>query len=314
MNSVASPESLVEFVGSRRELIEQALESSLPHGGGCPAELAKAMHYAVFPGGKRLRPLLTLLASHVCGGTTDAALPAACAVELVHCYSLVHDDLPAMDDDELRRGRPTCHKKFGEALAILAGDALLTLAFDVMARQIRPSELAVASCRELAAAAGACGMVGGQTDDMSFEAGTAVPSDLPESGSPSRKQPIDMLESMHARKTGALLRACLRLGGLAATASTDEMHALDLYGQRIGLLFQITDDLLDVQGTESVAGKRVGKDQGRGKLTFPQFLGTDASRRRARLLFDEASAAVVPLGRRGELLVELARSILERDR
>jgi geranylgeranyl diphosphate synthase type II len=295
--------SLVEFLESQRELVHRALDEWLPKQDGCPDILSRAMHYAVFPGGKRLRPMLTLLASHVCGGTTEAALPAACAVELVHCYSLIHDDLPAMDDDDLRRGRPTCHKVFGEAMAILAGDALLTLAFEVLARYSQSPILAATCCQELAMASGASGMVGGQVDDI-----------VASGGNPSTYSSANMLESIHARKTGALLRACLRLGALTASADSDAIQSLDTYGQRVGLAFQITDDLLDVQGEESVAGKRLGKDNSRGKLTFPRLLGTEQSRQKARTMCSEACAALTPFGRRAELLNELACFILERDR
>jgi geranylgeranyl diphosphate synthase type II len=303
LNTAAAGLSLAEFIASQGKHIERALSEWLPAEPGCPARLAQAMHYAVFPGGKRLRPLLTLLAADACGGSVEDAMPAACAVEYVHCYSLVHDDLPAMDDDDLRRGRPSCHKVFGEAIAILAGDALLTLAFDVLARRSRSSGLAVASCAELAAAAGACGMVGGQVDDMTAGEQNRSPNSA-----------LEMLESMHARKTGALLRACLRLGGLAAGASDDLLHVFDHYGQAIGLAFQITDDLLDVRGAELAAGKRVGKDTGRGKLTFPGLLGIESSQQRSRSMGREAIAALAPLGGRAELLKELARNIIERDR
>jgi geranylgeranyl diphosphate synthase, type II len=304
LNRAVAPTSLLAFLESRVQLVQRALDEYLPATNDCPTRLVEAMRYAVFPGGKRLRPMLTLLASHVCGGAPDAALPAACAVELVHCYSLIHDDLPAMDDDDLRRGRPTCHKLFGEAMAILAGDALLTLAFEVLTRHSKSPELATVCCFELARAAGAAGMVGGQVDDIRETGGE----------NPSPNGSIEMLESMHARKTGALLRACLRLGALTAGAESKVLQALDVYGQRIGLAFQITDDLLDVQGEESAAGKRVGKDLSRGKLTFPRLLGMEASRQKANAICGEACAAIEPLGQRAELLKQLARFILERDR
>jgi geranylgeranyl diphosphate synthase type II len=285
-------------------IVERTLDEWLPGELGCPPRLAQAMRYAVFPGGKRLRPQLTLLACHVCGGKIEAALPAASAVEFVHCYSLIHDDLPAMDDDDLRRGLPTCHKAFGEAMAILAGDALLTLAFEVLARRSESPELAAACCRELALAAGAAGMVGGQVDDM-IVCGSENQAPI---------DPVEMLESIHARKTAALLRACLRMGALTARASHEYLHALDRYGQKIGLAFQITDDLLDVHGSESATGKRLGKDVGRGKLTFPGLMGLDGSRQKARVICEEACDALLPLGGRANALKELARFILERDR
>jgi geranylgeranyl diphosphate synthase type II len=294
--------SLDEYMESRRRLVDDALQAWIPKAPELPESLAAAMHYAVFPGGKRLRPVLVLLAAESASGTESVALPAACAVELVHCYSLAHDDLPAMDDDDLRRGRPTCHKKFGEATAILAGDALLTLAFEVLARDSSSAELATASCRELAAAAGAGGMVGGQADDIA-----ATVND------PARVA-VETLKSIHSRKTGALLAVCVRLGGLAAEADAATMRALDAFGREIGLAFQVADDLLDAAGDESKTGKRVGKDSGRGKLTFPYTIGIDASRHMARELCDRACAALDPLGPQAERLRELARFVVERDR
>ncbi len=292
-----------QYFEARRAAADAALERWLPRKGDCPAPLAAAMRYAVFPGGKRLRPLLAQLACEACGGSADAALPGACAVELVHCYSLVHDDLPAMDDDDLRRGRPTCHKAFGEAVAILAGDALLTLAFEILAAQCGTPELAAQSCRELALAAGARGMVGGQADDLAGGSGVA-----------GAHGPIERLESIHGRKTGALLHASLRLGAAAAAAAAAALEAIDAFGQKIGLAFQIADDLLDVRGSESETGKRVGKDRGHGKLTYPAVLGADASAQAAQQLCQDACAALAPLGTRGDGLRELARLIVERDR
>jgi geranylgeranyl diphosphate synthase type II len=295
--TVSSP--LLDRLESLRAAVDAALDRWLPTEADCPAALAAAIRYAVFPAGKRLRPMLVLLGCEACGGRHEAALPAACAVELVHCYSLVHDDLPAMDDDDLRRGRPTCHKQFGEALAILAGDALLTLAFETLARHCETPALVAASVRELAAAAGAAGMVGGQADDIA----TVIPDDA-----------LGRIQSIHARKTGALLRASVRLGGLAAAAGPDAMAALDGYGRNIGLLFQIADDLLDAHGEESKAGKRVGKDAGRGKLTYPAIVGAEQSWSMAHELCEEACDQLEPLGSRAEPLRELARFILERDR
>ncbi len=303
MKTIATPTQLAESLDTHRTAVDAALEGWLPHEMDCPESLAAAMRYAVFPGGKRLRPMLVILACESCGGTIQAAMPAACAVELVHCYSLVHDDLPAMDDDDLRRGRPSCHKEFGEALAILAGDAMLTLAFEVLARQARSDQLAAAWCRELAMAAGACGMVGGQVEDIQATENGRVTHD-----------PVEHLKSIHARKTGALLRASVRMGGLAADASPAAFQALDVFGQKIGLAFQITDDLLDTCGEEAATGKRVGKDHGRGKLTFPGLIGSDESRRMLKDLCDQACAALAPLGSRAERLKDLALFIVERDR
>jgi geranylgeranyl diphosphate synthase type II len=238
------------------------------------------------------------MAAEACGGTVEAALPAACAVEMVHAYSLVHDDLPAMDDDDLRRGQPTCHQAFDEATAILVGDGLLAMAFEVLARQVRPAEVAVACSAALARAAGPCCLVGGQADDLHPPG--------PDGG-------LEALQSIHRRKTGALIEASLRLGALTARASTEQLRAILDYGRPLGLAFQITDDLLDVRGNAAEAGKRVGKDAQCGKLTFPGLLGIDESGRRARELIVEACAALAPLGPPAGSLEVLARSVVERN-
>jgi geranylgeranyl diphosphate synthase type II len=248
-----------------------------------------------------------MLACEAAHGSVDGALPAACAVEMVHTYSLVHDDLPAMDDDDLRRGQPTCHKQFGEALAILAGDGLLTAAFEVLAAGY-PARTAAVSCLELARGAGAIGMVGGQTMDLLAEGRIAGDS----------TGEFLSLEDLHSRKTGALFRTALRLGIHAAQgeryggASSELLVAADRYATAFGLAFQVTDDLLDVEGTADKAGKRVGKDAPRGKLTYPGLLGVEESRRKAAELGEQAMAAAHALGSR--LLAELARFVVRRDR
>jgi geranylgeranyl diphosphate synthase, type II len=279
--------------------VESALREYGRFGPGCPGLLAEAMRYSLLAPGKRLRPVLVLLAAEACGGALDAAMPAACAVEMVHTYSLVHDDLPAMDDDDLRRGRPTCHKVYGEATAILAGDALLALAFEVLARDIRPSSAAAACCAVLAQAAGPCQLVGGQADDLAGVDGN---------------DGLDALLAIHRRKTGAMIEASLRLGAISASADARQTEALVEYGRDLGLAFQITDDLLDVRGSEANLGKRVGKDAGRGKLTFPGLLGIDESARRATELIDQACQAVSGFGARAAGLDALARYVLERNR
>ena len=323
MVNALSP-SLAEYSGRLCPQIEAALGDCTELPPGCPPKLAEAMRYSLLAPGKRLRPMLALLAAEACGGDVQAAMPAACAVEMVHAYSLVHDDLPAMDNDDLRRGRPTCHKVFGEALAILAGDALLTLAFQTLAEGLRPPETAAAACAALAAAAGACQLVGGQADDVTgagiMRGATAgLPSSVSEntagqasSGaqrSTTGKSPVfhpehgqdarAALESIHSRKTGAMIRVSLRLGAMAVGAADDQLAALDEYGRRLGLAFQITDDLLERPRNEAAAGKRVGKDAARGKLTFPGLLGVDRSDQCARELVDEACRALLPLGRAG---------------
>ena len=283
-----------------RQKIDAALAAYADFPPGCPQKLGQAIRHSLLAPGKRLRPLLVLWAAEACGGSPEAALPAACAVEMVHAYSLIHDDLPAMDDDDLRRGRPTCHKVFGEALAILAGDALLALAFEVLSRYVEPAATAARCCAVLATAAGATELVGGQADDLAYE-------DAPDAG-------LDTLEAIHRRKTGAMFLASLELGGLIAGASPAQLAALRRYGQAIGLAFQITDDLLDVRGNTQEVGKRVGKDHARGKLTFPGLLGVDQSISRAEALVREACTVLTPLGAAAVNLEAIARSLLERTR
>ena len=227
-------------------------------------------------------------------------MPAACAIEMVHTYSLIHDDLPAMDDDDLRRGQPTCHKAFDEATAILAGDGLLTLAFETLVLDVRPLEIAAACVAELAAASGIAGMVGGQVADLAAENTGGVAS-------------ITYLESIHRHKTGKLLMAALSLGSRIAGAVPETRTALETYGQCVGLAFQIADDLLDVTGDRAKMGKEVRKDGQHGKLTYPALLGETASRDKARELVDNACQAIAPLGERGRGLVTLAEFVLERD-
>lgn len=284
-----------------RPRIDAALDRYTQFDAGCPARLAEAIRYALLAPGKRLRPQLVLLAAEACGGNIDGALPAACAVEMVHAYSLVHDDLPAMDDDDLRRGRPTCHVVYGEAVAILVGDALLARAFEILATHVTPPARAAQCCAVLGRAAGATALVGGQADDLAREAIDGDVGDLHE------------LEAIHARKTGALIVASLELGGIVAGATPAQLASLQAYGRSLGLAFQITDDLLDVSGREAAVGKRVAKDAGRGKRTFPQQLGVDESWRRAAKLIDEACAMIELFGPRSEPLRKLARFVGTRE-
>ncbi len=301
--------TLGEHLDLQRRRVEDALAAYLPLPEGeasaaRPERLASAMRYSVLGGGKRLRPVLCLMAAEACGGSWQGALPAACALELVHTYSLIHDDLPAMDDDDLRRGRPTCHKAYDEATAILAGDGLLTLAFELIAKGVTPDSSALACVRILAEASGPDGMVGGQMADLQAEHRALERRD---EGS------LAELEAIHRRKTGALLNAPLQMGAVIARAPDSHREALARYGRAVGLAFQIIDDLLDVEGDETKLGKRVGKDSGHGKWTYPRFLGVEGSRSRARQLAHEAIAALTPLEARGDRLRDLALALLERD-
>ena len=297
-------------------IVEAGLDRYLATSADCPPRLEEAMRYSVEAGGKRLRPVLVLMACEACGGEIDDAVPAAVAIEMIHTYSLIHDDLPAMDDDDLRRGRPTNHKQFDEATAILAGDGLLTLAFDVLARNIQPAEVAVSCVADLASAAGVEGMVGGQMADLQAEQGEEPSAEGREqSGSAlgSQLSALSQLEAIHLRKTGRLLRSSLTMGARIAGADVATIEMLDHFGKCVGLAFQIADDLLDVTGDVARMGKGLRKDADHGKLTYPGLLGIDESRRRAESLIDDARRSIAPLGDRGHRLDAVARFILERD-
>ncbi len=292
--------SFEQAVEPLRQRIEDRLARYVQSSPDCPPRLSEAMAYSLLAGGKRLRPLLVLMACETCGGDIEAALPAACALEMVHTYSLIHDDLPAMDDDDLRRGRPTNHVVYGEALAILAGDGLLTRAFEIIAEEIVPKSVAAECCADLASAAGWCGMVAGQVADLEAEhQGIAN---------------LDQLEAIHRRKTGRLLCSALTMGARIAGATLEARNRLETYGFAVGLAFQITDDLLDVAGDPAKLGKGTQKDAQHGKLTYPALLGIDDSRRRAARLIDDACRAVEPFGEKARRLVALADYVRERDR
>jgi geranylgeranyl diphosphate synthase type II len=288
---------LAEFVGAG------ASTSSVD----CPDKLREAMSYSLLAGGKRLRPILVLLSCETCGGGIEEALPAACAIEMVHTYSLIHDDLPAMDDDDLRRGRPTNHKVFGEAMAILAGDALLTLAFEVICTHSTSPEIAAHCCADLASAAGWCGMVAGQVADLEAEQ---------EGNRSSESNPgamLAQLEAIHRRKTGRLLSSAVTLGAKVAWADPALVQQMERFGNCVGLAFQIADDLLDVTGDAAKMGKGVRKDATLGKMTYPALLGLENSRGKADALITEACKMLEPLGSRGEKLAALARFVTQRD-
>jgi geranylgeranyl diphosphate synthase type II len=287
---------ILRYLDAWTPRVDARLDALLPLADAEPPVIHEAMRYSVLAGGKRLRPALVLLGARAAGGDEASVLGIACAVELMHTYSLIHDDLPAMDDDDVRRGRPSCHKKFGEAVAILAGDALNTSAFAVIAETApdrgRVADLVLELCR----AAGTAGMVGGQVADLAGEGGSAT---------------VEAVRSIHERKTGALLCSSLRLGALAVGAATDVLDRLTGYGSRMGLAFQIVDDVLDEEGLSAEMGKKAGKDRARGKLTFPAAIGANESRALAARLLGEADALVA--GRpAGDLLASLSSHILTR--
>jgi geranylgeranyl diphosphate synthase type II len=264
----------------------------------CPQKLSDALRYSLLAPGKRLRPVLCILTCEALGGHKSLAMHNAAALEMIHCYSLIHDDLPAMDDDDLRRGRPTCHIQFDEATAILAGDALQAQAFRTMTKSELSSERIVECCAVLAEAAGPEGMVGGQMDDLLAE---------------SQIGNADVLMAIHSRKTGAMIRASVSLGAISAGASEPERCQLSEYGARIGIAFQIADDLLDVEGTQENTGKRTGKDMQRGKLTYPSFWGVEESRRKANQYVSDAIDLIRGYGEASVPLQQLARYIVERS-
>ena len=287
------------YMKARAAAVDAALDRCLPLEADQPQTLHKAMRYSVFAGGKRLRPVLVIAGAEAVGGTMDDVMLTACAIEMIHTYSLVHDDLPAMDNDDFRRGVPTNHKVFGEAMAILAGDALLTLAFGLVAQTFQhraPAGLDKVLA-DIADAAGSRGMVGGQVADLESE---------------GKRVTAETLDFIHTRKTGALIRTSLRVGAMICGATPDQERALSVAGANLGLAFQIVDDVLDVVGSSEELGKTAGKDQVQQKATYPGVHGIDASRTRARWLIAEAETALAALGAPAETIRALGRFIVER--
>lgn len=298
--TVEKNESINEYLARRAEEVNTWLGSMAPSVSTPPQKLHEAMRYSLLAGGKRLRPILLLAAGEALNAPTDDLMPAACAIEMIHTYSLIHDDLPAMDNDDLRRGRPTCHKAFGEAMAILAGDALLTLAFEILASNVPAGdfERQIRVLREVAAAAGTVnGLIGGQVADLENEGKDVSP---------------ETLEYIHRSKTGALIRVSVVAGGLIAGASESELDLLSGYGERIGLAFQVADDVLDITSTSEQLGKTPGKDVAARKATYPAIHGMEASLKRADSLVNEAVELISPLGLGGQTLQDIARFIIAR--
>ncbi len=289
----------ITYLHEHLKLIDSALDTYLPAEETHPATIHKAMRYSVFAGGKRLRPALTLAAAESCGGDSKCALRAACAVECIHTYSLIHDDLPCMDDDDLRRGRPTSHKVFGEGIAVLAGDALLTIAFEILARAPVSSRYNTADLiSELASASGSRWLIAGQVLDLENE---------------GKQIGGDALQFIHQAKTAALLTSSIRLGAMSANASESELASLTQFGQALGLAFQIIDDILDVTQTTEKLGKTAGKDVAAIKATYPAVFGLDRSRAEAHRLTAEAHEALRPFDTRASHLAELADYLLQRE-
>lgn len=291
--------SIREYLAEQTKLIDAELDRLMPAEDAPPATIHRAMRYSLFAGGKRIRPFLCLEGARVIADETPGLAAAACSLEMVHTYSLIHDDLPALDNDDLRRGRPTSHKVFGEAMAILAGDGLLTHAFQVLGQLqgVEPARRA-RLVEELAVAAGTVGgMIGGQVNDLEGENQPPTP---------------ELLESIHRAKTGALLRVSVRMGAILAGASVEELEALSRYGEHIGLAFQIVDDILDVEESSATLGKTAGKDAAQHKITFPAVYGLEVSHRMADQERERAHASLEGFGARATRLRELADLIVHR--
>ncbi|PYK10785.1 MAG: farnesyl-diphosphate synthase [Verrucomicrobia bacterium] len=288
------------YLASRQKLIERALDRYLPKANTKPATLHRAMRYSLFAGGKRLRPILCLAAAEACRGNVSNVLPLACALECIHTYSLVHDDLPSMDNDDFRRGRPTCHKVFGDGIAVLAGDALLTIAFEIVSRtKPAPRYDISVLLREIAVAAGSQRLIAGQVADLEGE---------------GKNVKRDQLQFIHENKTAAILKSSVRLGAMSANADARKLSAITRFGQRLGLAFQIIDDILDVTQTSEILGKSAGKDVAAKKATYPAVIGLEKSRAEARRLTRQAHSALsVFSSHDAEPLHALANYLLERE-
>ena len=291
--------NLKAYLKSRQEKIERALDRHLPKESTKPATIHKAMRYSLFAGGKRLRPILCLAAAETCGGKIDNALPLACALECIHTYSLVHDDLPSMDNDDFRRGRLTCHKVFGDGIAVLAGDALLTIAFEIISRGKPTSRYNMSTLlREVAVAAGSQKLIAGQVADLEAEGKETTRAGL---------------RYIHENKTAAILTASVRLGAMSANANPKQLAAITRFGRALGLAFQVIDDILDVTQTSEKLGKSAGKDVAAKKATYPAVIGLDKSRAEAKRLTKQAHDALSIFGTKAEALHALANYLLERE-
>jgi geranylgeranyl diphosphate synthase type II len=290
------------YLAKKKDIVDKTLEKLVPPAKAFPASVHEAMRYSLFAGGKRVRPILAIAAAEALGAKTADLLPIAGSLELIHTYSLIHDDLPAMDNDDFRRGRPTCHKVYGDAIAILAGDGLLNLAFEVLSDPGRlkaiPANRLLAVVKEISTASGVFGMVGGQVVDIESE---------------GKEIDFPTLEYIHTHKTGALIRASVRSGALYAKANKRQFTALTRYGEMTGLAFQIADDILDITGKQEEIGKDVGSDLKKGKRTFPSFYGLEESRRRAVEVADKAVLALKDFDRKADPLRELANYIITRE-
>jgi geranylgeranyl diphosphate synthase, type II len=290
---------LRDYLRSRQKGVDRALNRYLPKATVKPATIHKAMRYSLFAGGKRLRPILCLAAAEACGGKAKAAMPLACALECIHTYSLVHDDLPSMDNDDFRRGRPTCHKVFGDGIAVLVGDALLTVAFEIVSGAAPTSRYSMSTLlREVAVAAGSQKLIAGQVADLEAEGRAAT---------------LAQLRYIHENKTAAILTTSVRLGAMSANATEKQLAAITEFGRALGLAFQVIDDILDLTQTSEKLGKSAGKDVAAKKATYPAVLGLDQSRREAQRLTRKAHSALEMFGKKADRLHALASYLLQRD-
>ena len=290
-----------QYLDERKTLVDKALQKFMPRPSGLASDVINAMNYSLFAGGKRVRPILCMAGAEAVGGSTDSVVPVACAIELIHTYSLIHDDLPVMDNDDLRRGKPTNHKVFGEAVALLAGDGLLTLAFNLMAGYGAEKEVEKKALLRvidlIASAAGYKGMVGGQVVDITYEGKEPDPS---------------VVEYIHRHKTAALIAASVTAGTILAGGNKDEEKSINRYGQQVGLAFQIADDILNIQGDRNIMGKGTGSDKEKGKMTYPSVFGTAESTKIQKELIKNAIESLKGFDNRAEPLRDLARYIINR--
>ena len=296
------PIAIEEYLKNKRSLVDKALQDCMPEPAGLAGEVIESMRYSLFAGGKRIRPILCIAGAEATAGSAHDVLGIACAIELIHSYSLIHDDLPAMDDDDFRRGKPTNHKVFGEAVAVLAGDGLLTLAFNLMARfglEKRAEKDATLRVIDLIASAAGCkGMVGGQVVDIGYEGKDPDPA---------------VVEYIHRHKTGALIAASVTSGTILAGGTEEAIRSVNRYGQEIGLAFQIADDILNVEGNEAILGKGTGSDRERGKMTYPLVYGISESKHIQKQLIDQAIGFLDTFDDRADPLREIARYIIRRN-
>lgn len=293
--------TIEQYLDERKALVDKALRKFMPKPSGLASDVIKAMNYSLFAGGKRIRPILCIAGAEAVGGSADSVVPVACAIELIHTYSLIHDDLPVMDNDDLRRGKPTNHKVFGEAVALLAGDGLLTLGFNLMASHGAEKQVDKRALLKvidlISSAAGYKGMVGGQVVDITYE---------------GKDPDSTVVEYIHRHKTAALIAASVTAGTILAGGNIDEEKSINRYGQQIGLAFQITDDILNIEGDRKVTGKGIGSDKEKGKITYPSVFGTTESKTIQKELITNAIDSLKIFDTRAEPLRDLARYIIKR--